>query len=298
MSLINIHELNSLRFYQGDLENYSGDFEKYNSDFYKTKGAYQVLNMLLYPGLENEKARICGEHKILPVKLLKNMEEVIQVYENIFTAMCKYQKGSDNIKVIHLYRKDRMQSIEMFKHNSLLSFTSCSMKDEIEEYFYRKKAGILLLEFDVPSFIPYIVINEVLGDNPYKRQEEVLLPPFLEFEREAMEFNEKELRYRDRNDELPKAKYLIKIKCIDSSVGLHCSCDEESLKYAMNKIFDAGEINHAINLLERLHIDDTTILEEEVRQYCEWKNAVQTVIKIKFGKIYGEMRGHCDERKI
>lgn len=162
---------------------------KYTTPFYAAKSAYHILNILLYPGIDNEISRICYEKKSLPLYLLSHTEELFAVYRTVFTAMCKYQHMHEGRESFRVFRKDRVQDVEMVEHRSSYAFTSCSLRNEGEEYFL-KKNGILLLKYELSDSVPYIVMNDVLGENPYQHQEEVLLPPFMSFRYSPLAFTE------------------------------------------------------------------------------------------------------------
>lgn len=280
------YELNSLRFYQGDIGHYdlAVDKEKYKSWFYTTKEAYHILNLLLHPGTESEVARICLEGKNIPIELLRNLEEIIQIYDDIFTVMCKYRK--DNIQEeIHIYRKDRMQSMDMVNSGNTFAFTSCALKDDIDGYF-KKKSGILLLELMVPQTIPYVALNDFLKDSRFQSQQEVLLPPFMKFHAVPMSFTEREMKYRDINDELPKAKFMLE------AVEMEFETEEDMFdgsaeKIAADKIFGAEEIEFAIEFLKELQTTGC-MSDEGKRRYCEWKAAIQRVVREHFKEIYSK----------
>lgn len=293
-------ELNSLRFYQGDISRYQivsdETTKRYTSPFYTSKGAYHILNLLLYPGINNELARICHEKKKLPIHLINHLDELMYVYRNIFIAACRYQRIHEGGGTIHAFRKDRMQSMEMLEHQSTFAFTSCSLRDDTEGYFL-KKDGILLLEFEIPDSVPYIIMNDVLGDNPYQYQEELLLMPFTMFRKEPLQFTEKELAYRDIHNKPPEKKYLLRpIQLADAlflqEVGKDTSADVryDGIQNTDSQfIYNEDEIAHAVRFLSRLK--DAAGLEgkaEEVLRSCRWKEAVRREVKRMMGSICAE----------
>lgn len=273
-------EKNSLRFYQGDIGSYEMptgmDKIKYSTSFYKTEKAYNLLNMLLYPGMSNEYARIWREGKKIPISLLRNMEELLDVYENIFSLMCKSSLVDQN-KKFYVYRKDRIQSMEMVEAGYTFGFTSCSLTDESDSYFIKKKAGILLLEAVIPGHIPHICVNEILGKNKFSAQEEVLLPPFVHFEKEQWDFTPSELLYRDINNEAPKAKYLLKMSHIDS----------EERKGSLEKIVKNAEM--AEDILYRFE-QDCEVAQEEYSCYCQWKAEICNYVRKRFSEIHKKIK--------
>lgn len=285
--IITSQELNSLRFYQGDLLHYITTTEaesiKYNSPFYKTKGAYHILNLLLYPGMDNEITRICHENKKIPIHLLENMSELIAIYGDIFTVMCKYQRMNRRKGSIHAFRKDRMQSMAMVDNHAIFAFTSCSLKDKVEDYFL-KKDGLLLLEYEIADSIPYVVMNDVLIDNPYQYQEEILLPPFTAFTVSELKFTEKELNYKDVNKEPPKGKYLLSPTHMLIQDASNDSAREVQNMDLLN-ICDKEQIDRAVRVLKGL-AEGVVIEESEVSSYCDWKKEVQKTVRTIMRKSY------------
>jgi hypothetical protein len=278
--MITLNEKNALRFYQGDIVHYdaeSVDDSRYQTAFYQTRGAYQILNMLLYPGIENERTRICLEKKKIPIQLLGNMKELLEVYKNIFSLMCKCSFQHKNMEHIHVYRKDRIQSMEMIRCHQTVSFLSCSMRDEIDNYFFKNKAGILLLELEISNGIPFVNVNEVLSESVFQEQEEILLPPFVQFNEQEMELTEKECMYRDINQEPPKAKYLLKPVPlqIPETVLTDEFYDENS---DMQGILQEDHIINAQAVLTKLTTGEI-ISEDEEERYCKWKQSVQREVR-------------------
>lgn len=282
--MISTTEKNSLCFYQGDINNYEVSTElekiKYATPFYKTEKAYNLLNMLLYPGMNNEYARICLEGKKIPISLLRSMEEILFVYENIFSLMCKNSLVHED-KKFYVYRKDRIQSMEMLEVGYTFGFTSCSLTDESNPYFIKKKAGILLLELEIPGYIPHVCVNEIVGKNKFFSQEEVLLPPFVCFEKEQRDFTASELLYRDINNEAPKAKYLLKMS--------HMNIEEQigSLEKILNNAEMAEDI---LRHFEQEH----EITPEEKNCYCQWKVEIRNYIRNRFSDICRKNKGNTN----
>ena len=59
-----VEERNALRFYQGVIDQYEETEDiAVHQRFYQTKRAYNLLNVLMYPGIENEIARFYKEKK-------------------------------------------------------------------------------------------------------------------------------------------------------------------------------------------------------------------------------------------
>lgn len=269
-----VEERNALRFYQGAIDQYEEtEHMKLHRGFYQTKRAYNLLNVLMYPGIENEIARFYKEKKQVPFQLLDELDVFVAVYEHIFSMMCKnMNKQSKEHK--HLYRLERIQALSMVKDGHTYSFTSCSLEKSPDVYF-TKKDGILLLELDMPLSIPYVSVNQALGKNKFSYQEEILLPPFIKFFSERKNFTERELSYRDVHNEAPKGKYNLSIsdqweyseKNSVTVEKLKKGC--EQVKSILHRIKAEGEVSEADQIF-----------------YCEWKKKFQQLIKQMFDELY------------
>lgn len=89
---INKKEFQSLLFYQGASDNIELDpLEKDLEEFYKINNGYETINMLLFPGIENEKARLQIEKRDkISDKILNHMDELLESYNRLYSVMCKY----------------------------------------------------------------------------------------------------------------------------------------------------------------------------------------------------------------
>ena len=77
---INRAEKDSIMFYQGGGRNVRlPSREQALRDFYNADNAYMVINTLLMPGIENEKARMINEEKKFDLILLEHMDELIKI---------------------------------------------------------------------------------------------------------------------------------------------------------------------------------------------------------------------------
>lgn len=150
---------------------------------------------------------------------------------------------------------------------------------------FQKKDGILLLEWSIPLCIPHVSINEILGNNKYQYQEEILLPPFIHFTSEKVNFTPAELEYRDLNNQPPEAKFLLNVlddwKYSDKS---QCNVSLEELIDGCNQI---KAILHKLKT-------EKTVTKNDEKYYCTWKKQFQSQVKIIFDEIYHEIL--CDKR--
>ena len=63
--------------------------------------------MLLFPGIENERIRLSEEERNIDEEKLDYMEEILSIYQNLYSAICKYTYSKTENSEIVTYRDDR-----------------------------------------------------------------------------------------------------------------------------------------------------------------------------------------------
>jgi len=279
-------EKDSIRFYQGDIRKRTEDGSLSNSltatGFYGIPSAYKTMNCLMFDGIGNEKERISEGTAVLNPQVFQEIENVVDVFCDIFRAMCKCR--SSNRKNI-TYRTDRGISVrEMKTLGQTISFTSTSKENHPNEYF-RKKKSLTLLEFIVPAGIPYLDFEEVLGgDYYYADQKEILLPPFLRSTFYEGTLTAEEEAYRDADDQPPQGKYIIVLEGL--SLPVQKGMDQKDildLQYLTDRKAKMAEI------LSRM-VAQEELSQQEVQEYCAWKADFRKIIIAKFREIQGEYK--------
>lgn len=280
-------EKNSLLYYQGTIDRIRPDSSgSHPEKFYQVPDAYEVINTLLFPGIENEKARIM-EGRTLHEELLDYMPELLQVYCNIYSAMCKYTFGLSGKDRLYTWRKDRMNTLGFLQAGCNPCFLSTSLTEEISPY-YRKKAGILLLEIEAPAWVEHLDMNKALGDSSaYPEEDEILFAPFLHFELEELKLNEKEKDFQDINGEAPKGKYLLHIS--GSTIEAEKKKDSgfrDSLRRLYDEIMEPEAIENAKKVLRLLQSGEPP-QETAVGRYDNWKRTIHAYLRLKYAEIKG-----------
>ena len=279
-------EKDAIRFYQGDIRKRDADGNLIENSkqpgFYGIEGAYRTMNCLMFDGVKNEEDRITeGNGKLEPV-LFEEIDKVIEIYCDIYRAMCKYAVGINNMKKKIVYRTERGCTIEELKKGSTCSFMSTSQERIVEEFF-RKKKELTILEIIYPQNVPHIDFLQILGDEYlFKQQKEVLLPPFLDIELEEAELGEAEKGYRDIDNKPPCTKYIVYIK------GIRKRNPETESK--QRKPLDKERNLLSSQILQKL-INREEISEEEKEIYLIWKKDVQGVIWQELKKIREQYYG-------
>lgn len=276
-------ELDSIRFYQGDVRKRreDGSFSDEPAEgFWGISSAYKTMNCLMFPEIENEMERIKEKKAKLVPQLLIEAEQMVEVYCDIFRAMCKCTDRSGKQTYRRVYRTERGVSAEEWKKGSTVSFTSTS-KSSIPEDFLKAKSDLTLLEIFIPSGVPQLDFEELFSDsNLYPDQREILLPPFLHISMEGIELDESERQYRDVNGNPPKEKFLV---FVEEGMDEFHRPEEHTAGMRLEETAN----KKAADILEKL-IQGTELTVEEFRDYCGWKAAFRNRIKKEFGQIWAE----------
>ena len=276
-------ERNSILFYQGGTENIElSDSERHLREFYRVGNAYEAINVLLFPGFDNENARMIQENRKLDGVLLDFMPELLNVYENLYRIMCRYAVCVEKRDKIYVYRSDRIQTLAQLKAGQIPSFFSTSVSQKANPYFHKKK-GILLLEVEASGEIPHLDINEVLGTKSvFKAESEILFPPFLGLELELMELNEREKLYRDMDGAPPKAKYKLYLKEYAGDLKEETDSEETLLR----QIMDTESLHNAKEVWKTCSFG--CFPNENMKNtYVNWKKILQKYLKMKYARIQG-----------
>ena len=281
-------EINAIRFYQGDVRKRIGGtcFSKSEreSGFFGIPKAYKTMNCLMFEGIDNEKERIAEDMSSLNPQIFREIEKVVDVYYDVFRAMCKCAKAGENDKKLQtLYRTDRGISVEeMKKQGKTISFTSTS-KDSCPKEYFRKKKKLTLLEIVMPSDIPCLDFEKIFGSEYYfADQKEILLPPFLCAHFYEGKLTEEEKEYRDAEGMPPQGKYTVVLANIimPKQKKTMQECGAELQELARNK-------EKMANILEKLTKQDE-LTEQETKEYCDWKNKFRKIIIEGFETIQNE----------
>lgn len=277
-------EKDSIRFYQGDIRKRTEDGTLSNgvteAGLYGIPGAYKTINCLMFDGIDNEKERIAEGDTALNPQIFLEIESVVDVFCDIFRAMCKCRSNTQRQIV---YRTDRGISVqEMKKLGQTISFTSTSKERNPKEYF-RKKKSLTLLEFIVPADTPYIDFESVLGDEYYYAdQREILLPPFLELVLYEGKLTVEETTYRDADGQEPQGKYIIVLGDLRLHTKKRASQNDVSaLNNLTRKKKKMAEFLSQLNAKEELS-------QQEIREYCAWKREFREIIMERFWDIQSE----------
>lgn len=274
----------SIRFYQGDIRKRAEDGTLSDGasevGFYGIPSAYKTMNCLMFDGIDNEKERIAEGNTVLNPQVYLEIERVVDVFCDIFRAMCKCRSNTQRQIV---YRTERGISVqEMKRLGQTISFTSTSKERNPKKYF-RKKKSLTLLELIVPAGTPYLDFEETLGDdNYYSDQKEILLPPFLESVLYEGELTAEETSYRDADGQPPQGRYIAVLG------ALRLYAQNETNRNGAPELGNLiREKKKMAGFLSRLNAKEE-LSQREIQAYCTWKREFREIIMGRFWDIQSE----------
>lgn len=298
---INRMEKNSLMYYQGGGENIKLLSTDQNlRKFYDINNSYIVLNALLMPGINNERARLKYEKKRVDISaMLECIDELLKVYCHLYSAMCKYTYCYEHEKQYYTYRCDRMNTLEFLENGQMYSFMSTEKYKSGNTDFHDKE-GILLLEIRAPGNIEHIDINSVLGEeSKYPHEHEILFAPYILLHKEPLEMTETERDYRDINQEPPKGKYLLFLET-SSIISSQIQERKRGADGIYEKIADPVSINNT-KYIWKCFMEGYEPETDAVELYTRWKENLQIYLKWQFTEIKDNIMNNmenCQENLV
>lgn len=290
---INQKEFTSLLFYQGaDIRDEDFNDESLKQ-FYSVRNAYEGLNMLLFEGVENETVRLVSEERQVNTVLLDYIEELLDTYANLYSAMCKYTCCAVPCTYINSYRYDRQQSLSALLGDRTSSFFSTSAEKKTNDYF-KRKAGLLIFEVSAQSDTIHLDVNEVLGPRSrYPEENEILYPPFSGVELEKTRMTEEELTYRDCNGNPPQGKYRVKMSNkVENLFFVRETSRRNIIKtQLLSKIKDQKLLQTAKRVWQTYNGGNEPEASD-INTYIYWKQCLQKYIKIMYAEIYASFFGY------
>ena len=254
------------------------------------KYVYEIMNMLMFPGLSNEAARIHEDQKVIPARYMFYTRDLLESMTDIYSVACKYSKTV--INPIHFRRMDRMATLEAIENNhQIYSFLSCTLNQHYGDF---PKLHTAFIEGDaIPGEIgeqgPIVMdVGRVLGkDYFYKSERELMIAPTtgnnftIENANDSMTAEEKKLG---------EAKDYIRIKPGEKPRELTPEEVEEE-REAVAFIGDVENTRQAVGFLLDVIIESQNsrdlpfdeVLEkmspERKDTYLKWKESFQKAFK-------------------
>lgn len=271
-------EVKSLLAYQGAAQPLEGAIYNY----FKT---YEIINMLLFPGIENERIRLSEEERNIDEEKLDYMEEILSIYQNLYSAICKYTYSKTENSEIVTYRDDRELTYFGMQNGENDTFLSTTLKPGRQNSFFQDKLHLFLMDFVAEGQVEYLKMNEVLGKRSnFQKEEEILFPPFLQVSTELLPLSDQERQLKGHGGEpvVGKCKVIIK----DSNIVPEelSEADESYLHELHDKIVDTKKIKNAKAVWRKLK-SKQELGVRMVEEYVEWKKWLEIYLRKTFSRI-------------
>ena len=166
---------------------YQGAIQLKEAPIYNYPKTYEIINMLLFPGVENERVRLSEEERKIDESKLDYMEEILRIYQNLYSAICKYTYSQTEMHRMVTYRDDRELTYLGMQDGENDTFLSTTLRTGRYETPFQNKFRLFLMDFVIEGQTEYLEMNKVLeGRSAFPNEEEMLFPPFLQVVTELM----------------------------------------------------------------------------------------------------------------
>lgn len=241
--------------------------------------------MLLFPGIENERIRLSEEERNIDEEKLDYMEEILSIYQNLYSAICKYTYSKTENSEIVTYRDDRELTYFGMQNGENDTFLSTTLKPGRQNSFFQDKLHLFLMDFVAEGQVEYLKMNEVLGKRSnFQKEEEILFPPFLQVSTELLPLSDQERQLKGHGGEpvVGKCKVIIK----DSNIVPEelSEADESYLHELHDKIVDTKKIKNAKAVWRKLK-SKQELGVRMVEEYVEWKKWLEIYLRKTFSRI-------------
>ena len=258
----------------------------------QSETGYDTLNMLLFPGTGNEKQRISEEHRPVVIAALRNPDDILDYYLDIYSAMYKY--GKKTIRDYETKRVDRSYSLDAMEESGhkTLSYYSTSQVQAFLDSFASKR-GIDLINVTITQGTPCIEFADILGDTyMHAHEHEILLPPGIEYTMEEEELTPTDLTIKDKDGNPPRKKvHLTTVPRKEKAKPLSAE-EERDFEEQERILYNKDNINFAIRYLKILRsksIDDSldysSVEDALENEYIRWKTALQRIYRYSIREI-------------
>ena len=278
-NMFTLEEIRSLLYYQGAVENIVlKPNETYLKEFYAVPNAYEGINMLLFDDVDSEKVRLHAEGRLVDSVILDHMPELLNVYCNLYTAICKYTYQNDERIELQTYRDDRSYTyLHMKEHKKNESFISTTLNSKKEGNGFQDKEGLTFFEFEVGTNAEYLEVNKVLGElSGYPDEEEVLLAPSLNVSMKKVEMTEAESTLTGLNNTAPIGKYHVILGNSQIIPQYMTEELEQELARLRTAILDSTAIENAKAVWREAEKGEIDSVKEQL--YIEWKKKLHMYI--------------------
>lgn len=266
-------ELSAVNFYQG-----CGVFTE-QDPFYQQNSAYRTLNLLMMPGRDGERVRVCIEKQNPDSICIARWDKTLEVLCDLFTVLCKYasDRAQQGVPLPGpLARGDRGVNFELMRQGGgTIAFTSTSKAEVLADFLIGKQEPHVL-HITLGGKVPYLDFEDFLREKySFADEREVLLPPMV-----AMTCGECEIREHPQLG--PIRHYHLTLEGFHPDGEMQ---DEQALTETLNIHAEAAAEGLRDLVKHRL---DADILRDESHPYWTWKAAFRRLVLQRMQGIYGQ----------
>ena len=241
--------------------------------------------MLLFPGIENERIRLSEEERKIDERKLDYMEEILIIYQNLYSAICKYTYSQTEIHRLVTYRDDRELTYLGMQDGENDTFLSTTLRAGRYETPFQNKVRLFLMDFVAEGQVEYLEMNKVLeGRSAFPDEEEILFPPFLQVITELMPLTEQEQQLKGYGKEPVAGKCKVILKGSNITPEKLSEADERYLRELHDKIVDPEKIRNAKMTWVKLKSKQNPE-PQRVNDYVKWKSWLNMYLKKVFSGI-------------
>ncbi len=256
---------------------------------------YKIMNMTLFPGVDNEVTRIVYEGATyLNGNFMDEPEMLLQLSTNLWSAMYKY--GKTMVEPVDVLRVDRVASLHHIedKKEIVSNFSTTTQKSYATNF---SKPHIAIISATVEPGAVCVDFASILKKEYYfSNESELLIAPFTPVELEEVPITEKEKKVIDA-----EKKIKMRVKAPEKAIPLNdeekqdreeqclVMMDQERREKAKKFISRLGEIR--IDYGKELSLEQVIQMcnPEEMQAYIEFKAAYQTILRYNTQEIAFEI---------
>ena len=248
--------------------------------------AYMMLNVMLFPGLENEIVRVCDDDQYLDHGIAKNPEELLKISVDLYSAMYKYGKKMEN--PLYARRIDREASFPEIERRGEIVSNFSTTTAAYNPLF--KKENMVLVEVVIEQGAACANFSEIFAEAGQKyelaKEAEILIAPFSPITIEDARMTNEDKKIKDSSGNQAKRKVKMRIKPPKKPEPLTPE-EKQEKEEKMGVFLDEDLRENASKFFRKLQklrsTSKETIMQyftqEEIDKYIEWKSAYQTIYR-------------------
>lgn len=259
---------------------------------------HDFINSLFFEGMDSELTRIFEDDKCVDPEMLNEIESVIEIIENLYSAMYKYGKTVQNEQTG--YRVDRKHTFQIMLEKLI---TPSNISTSMDEYHIApfEKGHSVLLEIKIKPGTPCVDYQNALHGEEYNYfyEKEILIAPFCKITNiEELEILKGFRRFRITVSAPEKEKPLTEEEQNDKKRQLELCYDCDLRNHVQLMLEDMKNLNEAKPTINSLASAKQYFSDKEIEKYSKWKNAVLAYLRYRFREISLEIEAAIEQQKF